>query len=48
VLQGLGRVHRAWARLGGVVVTGGVGNAVQEVSVAGVEAKNGSGLFVWQ
>jgi hypothetical protein len=44
----LGRVHRAWARLGGVVVRGGVGKAVQELSVASVEAKNGGRLFAWQ
>jgi hypothetical protein len=45
--SGLGRVHRAWARSGGVVVRGGVGKAVQEVSVASVDAKNGGGLFAW-
>jgi hypothetical protein len=47
VLQGLGRVYRVWARLGGVVVRGGTGKAVQEVSVASAEAKNGGGLFAW-
>jgi hypothetical protein len=41
-------VHRAWARSGGVVVRGGVGKAVQEVSVAGAEAKNSGRLFARQ
>jgi hypothetical protein len=34
--------------LGAVVVRGGLGKAVQEVSVAGAEAKNGGTLFAWQ